>query len=138
MSEQFALCDRRRLEFRAEAIATALEALGPNVLGLPAGRPERVTLVPARSVIEVTYPGTGAQMMEISATALTAVLIGYCAGIQTPMPRSAEKSLVIYAEHVALNMVLRFRNAPRMSRVVRVGSDRTREPRLAVGSSWPR
>ncbi len=138
MSEQFALCDRRRLEFRAEAIAAALEVLGPNVLGLPPGRPDVVTLVPARSVIEVTYPGTTVQPTEISATALTAVLIGYCAGIQTPMPRSAEKSLVIYAEHVALNMVLRFRHPPRMSRVIRVGGDRVREPRLVAGTDWPR
>jgi hypothetical protein len=138
MSEQFALCDRRRLEFRAEALAAALEALGSNVLGLPPGRPETVTLLPARSTIEVTYPGTAPQPIEITATALTAVLIGYCAGIQTPMPRSAEKSLVISAEHVALNMVLRFRQPPRMSRVVRLGNDRGREPGLVAGSSWPR
>ncbi len=140
MSENFALCDRRRLEFRGEAIATALEALGPSVLSLPAGRPVAVNFVPTRSVVEATYATeAGSQTIEISATSLVAVLIGYCAGIQTPMPRQAEKSLVVAADHAVLSLVLRFRHAPRMMRALRIGSDRTREgARAPAGADWAR
>jgi hypothetical protein len=110
-----AINDRRELEFDLLAVRLILQwsPRATQAFGLPPMTPRAVLCHPAEGTIEVAYgEPTPTTVFMLRSEALGAIILSYCRRVGIPMPRSADKSVRIKPEHVAVEFTLRMMEMP--------------------------
>jgi len=96
------ICETRRIEFQAAAIATAIESAGPTMLALPLGVAlTGLAILPEIGAVKIIYGASGTTRL-ITLPELAALLIAYCIDVRIPIPKHARKDLTLRAELASL------------------------------------
>jgi hypothetical protein len=95
------LIEQRDLRFCVLSLRFALGHAGPSAerLGLPAGVPGAIRLLPGTQEIAVDTPGGE---VLLAADSLGTALIAYCLRVKIPLARRASKAVRIEADAVVL------------------------------------